>query len=133
MQTLTYKGFFSWDKDDHKLSMSLMTAITDDNTIARVLFPKVGPNPSTRAGGGKPKMDHYWELCKILFTEHPEHGAAFAPALAGDKLERKAWTMKIKNRLHRCVCDLGCPTPSPIVRSSEITDLRSHLTAWLCS
>ena len=34
----------SWDKDNHKLSMSLMVAITDDQTITRALFPKVGPN-----------------------------------------------------------------------------------------
>ena len=104
----------SWDKDDHKLSMSLMTAITDDDTIARALFPKVGPNPSTRSGGGRPKTDHYWELCKVLFTDHLEYGAAFAPALHGDKTERKAWITKIKNRLCRCVCVCStCLWPVP--------------------
>ncbi|TBU27894.1 hypothetical protein BD311DRAFT_362035 [Dichomitus squalens] len=92
-----------WDKDGSKLSLSLMAAITDDKEIETALFPKVGPNQSTQNGGGKPKTDHYWELCKALFTDHPEHGATFALALKGGKRERGPWTTKIKNRLRRMV------------------------------
>ena len=76
-----------------------MTAITDDKVIEDALFPKVGPNPSTKSGGGKRKTDHYWEICKVLFTDHPEHGASFATALQGGKKERGPWTTKIKNCL----------------------------------
>ncbi|KAI1784600.1 hypothetical protein LXA43DRAFT_873802, partial [Ganoderma leucocontextum] len=52
------------------LSLSMLTAITDDKVVEDTLFPKVGPNLSTKASGGKPKTDHYWEICKVLFTDH---------------------------------------------------------------
>ncbi len=90
---------YSWDKDDYKLSLCLMTAITDDKIIKDALFLKVGPHPSSKSGGGKPKTDHYWEICKLLFMDHPKHGPAFAIALEGGKRECGLWTTKIKNWL----------------------------------
>lgn len=55
---------------------------------------------STKKGGGKPKTDFYWALCKEVFTEHEEYSLVFAP-VSSDAALKKKWTNKIKNRINR--------------------------------
>ncbi|OJT11169.1 hypothetical protein TRAPUB_12326 [Trametes pubescens] len=93
----------NWDRDDHELSWKLLTAITDDLDIQNTLFPPPGSNASTKHGGGKRKADHHWELCKTIFTGHPEYGPTFEAIKSGDAGERRRWSSKIKNRLQRMV------------------------------
>ncbi|KAI0737911.1 hypothetical protein C8Q80DRAFT_1209190 [Daedaleopsis nitida] len=93
-----------WDKDNHALSWSLLTAITDDEIIQNALFPPPGATQSVKNGRGKPKANHHWKLCKTLFLDHAEHGATFQAVVeSGDTSLKKKWTTKVKNRLARMV------------------------------
>ncbi|KAI0739816.1 hypothetical protein C8Q80DRAFT_1274843 [Daedaleopsis nitida] len=82
--------YVDWDKDNHALSWSLLSAITDDLTIQNALFPPPGASQSTRNGGGKPKMDYYWKLYNVLFSMHLEYNQE--PSRKTVKLVNKART-----------------------------------------
>ncbi|KAF6764506.1 hypothetical protein DFP72DRAFT_1059482 [Ephemerocybe angulata] len=90
--------------DDHKLSQLILNAFTTDTKIKQGLYPPPGANPSGSKGGGKKKADWYWEIAKLVFTNHAVYGDAFAPALSITPLTvrakvQKIWGTKIKNRL----------------------------------
>lgn len=113
----------SWDRDDHELSWKLLTAITDDLDIQNALFPPPGSNASTKHGGGKRKADHHWELCKMIFTGHPEYGPTFESIKSGDAGERRRWSSKIKNRLQRYVSGITTAYQSLICKHIRMVTL----------
>ncbi|KAJ6472988.1 hypothetical protein C8R45DRAFT_835466, partial [Mycena sanguinolenta] len=85
----------SWTDD--KLSERLITAISENKSIKRALFPPVGPNASTSKGGGKTKVAVQWQLCVILFGEDPKYKDAIAAATTPK--DQLVWANKVKNRL----------------------------------
>ena len=88
----------SWSEN---LTWSLVSAVTSDDMIRTGLYPEPGGNASTKNGGGAKKTEHYWELCKALFEDHEEYGAAFTVAINNPKQKtlQQAWVRKIKNQM----------------------------------
>ena len=82
---------YSWTSE---LSFALLSAITDERDIKQGLFPPPGANPRT---GGRSKATYHWDLCIILFQDHPDYKTAFSLVLTPK--QKQVWANKIKNRL----------------------------------
>lgn len=85
---------------DHATTWLLVNAINDDNDIRQGLFPDVGANASTGKGGGKTKQEWHEIIAKIIFKNHEKYGAQFT-SMASSSSGRKAWALKIKNRIQK--------------------------------
>ena len=120
----------SWN-NDVELSESLITIITDDQTIKQALFPSPGSNSSSSKGGGKPKTEFHWMICKLLFTNHSVYSEAFKKVELCNNAKKKAalrrtWGNKIKNRLVKYVpysdSSIRCLTANGLCRMIKITN-----------
>ncbi|KAJ6525788.1 hypothetical protein DFH09DRAFT_1328809 [Mycena vulgaris] len=79
---------------DTALTLTLISAIEDDENTRGSLFPPPG---STKRTGGLPKKHYHQLLAKICFANHDNYKDNFAKAV---KPKHKAvWTGKIKNRI----------------------------------
>ncbi|KAJ7623090.1 hypothetical protein DFH06DRAFT_961539, partial [Mycena polygramma] len=85
----------SWK--DPALSVKLLALISEDTLIKQFLFPTCGPNPSTRDGGGKPKVNADWDLVLLLLGDMEKYPDAIAASTTPK--ERLACGNKIKNRI----------------------------------
>lgn len=87
------------------MTWKLHTAITDNESIKRGLFPPPGANASTKDGGGKNKGDHYMAIAKELFGQKESpYKAAFDVAMASSlKAEKEVWSTKVKNKINKWV------------------------------
>jgi hypothetical protein len=87
----------------------LITEITNSDIIRQGLFPATGTKtgPSNKNG----KNDYRWELCVALFSEHPKYKDIF-PEVAANPDRKKAWTLKMKNKIAMLVNHLLSKLPA---------------------
>ncbi|KAF8190955.1 hypothetical protein K438DRAFT_1970707 [Mycena galopus ATCC 62051] len=83
----------SWTTD-LTLTWTLITAIEDSEETRESLFPGIG---GIKRGGGLPKTHYYDQLAVTCFEEHPTYEESFAKAVTPK--QKKAWRLKIKNRI----------------------------------
>jgi hypothetical protein len=83
----------SWTTD-LTLTWTLIMAIEDSEETRESLFPGIG---GIKQGGGLPKTHYYDQLTVTCFEEHPIYKESFAKAVT--LKQKKAWRLKIKNRI----------------------------------